>query len=79
MALMNAPQVCGYALTSRAANEANLSGMTIDSLRHILAQTVAERRARGTAGLWFVTDGLNTALISPIDSCVTSVCRGVIR
>lgn len=71
---MTITEVGGYKLTQRAQTEAIMRGLGIKAVQSIFRETVHE--APSSNGLWVITDGYNTAVISPLDSIVTSVMCG---
>ncbi|UCZ58663.1 hypothetical protein [Mycolicibacterium phocaicum] len=71
---MTITEVGGYKLTQRAQTEAMMRGLGTKAVQGIFRETVAEWPTAN--GLWFITDGHNTAIISPYDSVVTSVICG---
>jgi hypothetical protein len=71
---MPVAQAGGYRLTDRAQSEAQLRGLSQADIQHILANTIDQEIMPND--LWMVTDGRNTAILSPLDSVITSVIRG---
>lgn len=67
-------QAGGYRLTERAMQEAAACGLAQPQIHRILADTVDQVPV--SPYLWKVTDGRNTAIISPQDSVIASVSRG---
>lgn len=67
-------QVGGYRLTERAQTEAQACGLSQGHIHRIMADTVDQVPI--SADLWKVTDGRNTAIVSPYDSVITSISKG---
>lgn len=63
--------VGGYRLTNGAQKEAQVRGVSIREIHNILTCTVHEEPAHNV-----VTDGRNTAFVSPWDGLIASVVRG---
>lgn len=71
---MTLTEVSGYKLTQRAQTEAMMSGLGDKAIRSLFVETTEQWPM--PHDLWMITDGRNTALISPYDNLVTSLAKG---